>query len=93
MGSYEDIIYKGIAIFILLFSIVVIIVGIIKVHELPGIIAKKRSHPQKDAIHVTSLLGLLILPLWFIALIWAYTKPLNVSMKNNEDNKQPEKKQ
>lgn len=92
MGSFEDTAYKGIALFILFFSVVVIIVGIIKIHELPGTIAKKRNHPQKDAIHVTSLLGLLILPLWFIALIWAYAKPLNVSMKKDSEEPEPEPK-
>jgi uncharacterized membrane protein YidH (DUF202 family) len=83
--GFEDTMYKCTALFLLFFSVVIIIVGIIKIHELPGNIAKKRNHPQKDAIHVTSLLGLLILPLWFIALIWAYAKPLNVSMLQKDE--------
>lgn len=92
MGSFEDTMYKCIALFILLFSVIVIVVGIIKIHELPGEIAKKRNHPQADAIRVTSLLGLLMLPLWFLALIWAYAKPLNVSMKKDEDKPSKEEK-
>jgi uncharacterized BrkB/YihY/UPF0761 family membrane protein len=94
MGFSEDTLYKYIALFLLLFAVLVIVVGIIKIHELPGNIAKKRKHPQADAIQVSSLLGLLILPLWFLAFIWAYTKPLNVSMKqaSEEPEQEPENK-
>jgi hypothetical protein len=56
--------------------IVVIVVGIIKLHELPGKIAEDRGHPQAEAIRICSLLGLLIFPFWMIALLWAYTKPV-----------------
>lgn len=56
--------------------IVVIVVGIIELHELPGKIAEDRGHPQAEAIRICSLLGLLIFPFWMIALLWAYTKPV-----------------
>lgn len=94
MGYYEDMLYKGFALFLILFSVVIIIVGIIKIHELPGIIAEKRKHPQTDAIKAASILGLILLPLWFFALIWAYTKPvLRVSIDNEDENtkEKPEK--
>jgi hypothetical protein len=43
---------------------------------LPGKIAKKRDHPQHEAINVCGWLGLLTLGLlWPFALIWAYTNP------------------
>jgi uncharacterized membrane protein len=61
---------------LIVFSVVVIVVGIIKLHELPGKIAKDRGHPQAEAIRICSLLGLLIFPFWMIALLWAYTKPM-----------------
>jgi len=57
---------------LILFIVIVIILGIIKVHTLPGRIAAQRSHPQVTAIEVCSLLGLLVFPLWMFALIWAY---------------------
>ncbi len=43
---------------------------------LPGQIAKKRGHPQADAINVAGWVGLLTLGLlWPLALIWAFTRP------------------
>jgi len=42
---------------------------------LPGQIAKKRGHPQADAINVAGWVGLLALGLlWPLALIWAFTR-------------------
>jgi len=62
-----------ISLFLIFFSVIVIILGIIKIHTYPGKIAKERNHPQTEAIEVTSLLGLLIFPLWMAALVWAYS--------------------
>ncbi|MGB5177589.1 MAG: DUF3302 domain-containing protein [Gammaproteobacteria bacterium] len=58
---------------LIFFSVVVITLGIIKIHTYPGKIARARNHPQTEAIEVTSLLGLLIFPLWMAALVWAYS--------------------
>lgn len=45
----------------------------------PGKIARRRGHPQADAINVCSWLGVVFIfsffVLWPIALIWAYTRP------------------
>ena len=47
------------------------------VHILPEVIAEKRHHPQKDAIHTLCLLSLFFGGLlWPIAWLWAYTKPI-----------------
>jgi hypothetical protein len=58
---------------LIFFSIIVITLGIIKIHTYPGKIAEARNHPQAQAIDVTSLLGLIIFPFWMFALIWAYS--------------------
>lgn len=58
---------------LIFFSVIVIILGIIKIHTYPGKIAKARNHPQAEAIEVTSLLGLLVFPLWMAALVWSYS--------------------
>ena len=58
---------------LIFFSVIVIILGIIKIHTYPGKVAKARNHPQAEAIEVTSLLGLLVFPLWMAALVWAYS--------------------
>jgi hypothetical protein len=62
-----------VSLLLILFSVITIILGIIKIHTYPGKIAEERGHPQKDAIEVTSLLGLIIFPFWMVALIWAYS--------------------
>lgn len=61
-----------VSLFLIFFSILMIVVGIVVVHEIPGKVAKARNHPQLDAIKITSYLGLLVFPLWMAALIWAH---------------------
>ena len=58
---------------LIFFSVITIILGIIKIHTYPGKVAKARKHPQTQAIDVLSLLGLIIFPLWMAALVWAYS--------------------
>jgi len=41
----------------------------------PGDIARKRNHPQVEAITALSWIGLITGVGWFLALIWAYYKP------------------
>jgi len=62
-----------ISLLLILFSVIVIILGIVKLHTYPGKVAEQRGHPQRDAIEATSIMGLLIFPLWMLALIWAYS--------------------
>lgn len=58
---------------------VVPVIGILLfllVHVLPEKIAKKRHHPQKDAIHMLCLLSLFFGGLlWPLAWLWAYARP------------------
>ena len=70
----QDLLYKGLALFILLLCVIIIIVGIILVHDIPYKIAKKRKHPQQDAIRCMAIMGLFLIPLWFFAMIWAYMR-------------------
>lgn len=60
------------ALFLILFCIITIVLGIVKIHEYPHKVALARNHPQAQAILVTSLLGLIVFPLWMAALVWAY---------------------
>jgi uncharacterized membrane protein YciS (DUF1049 family) len=43
--------------------------------NLPGDIARKRNHPQVQAITALSWIGLITGIGWFIAFIWSYYKP------------------
>lgn len=49
---------------------------IYRIHLIPGIIAEKKEHPQKEAIHICAWCGLVLFPLWLVALIWAHSKPI-----------------
>jgi hypothetical protein len=47
----------------------------VKLGPMPGNIARKRGHPQADAINVLGWIGVITLGLaWPLALIWAYTR-------------------
>jgi hypothetical protein len=49
---------------------------VVMLGTMPAKIARKRGHPQVDAINVTSWLGIITMGLlWPFALIWAYTRP------------------
>ena len=44
--------------------------------NMPGDIARKRNHPQAEAITALGWIGLITMGLgWFIAIVWAYYKP------------------
>jgi hypothetical protein len=43
--------------------------------KLPGETARNLGHPQASAITVCGWLGLLVPPLWPIAMVWAYVLP------------------
>ena len=50
-------------------------VVVVKLGPLPGSIARRRGHPQADAIRVAGWIGIITLGLlWPLALIWAYTR-------------------
>jgi len=44
--------------------------------SMPGDIARKRQHPQAEAISALGWVGIITMGLgWFIAIVWAYYKP------------------
>jgi hypothetical protein len=53
---------------------------IVVVGNIPGNMARAAQHPQAEAISILAWVGLLTLGLgWFIALVWAKTKPVLAS--------------
>ena len=54
-------------------------------HLYPGKVAKQRKHPQLRAIEVTAVMGLLIFPLWIMALIWAHSNAVFGKLYNKGD--------
>ena len=44
--------------------------------SLPGNIARKRNHPQADAITALGWIGVITVGVgWLVAIVWAYYKP------------------
>ena len=63
----------ALVVFAVLIAFVVFLV--VKLGPMPGNIARKRGHPQADAINVMGWIGVITLGLaWPIALVWAYTR-------------------
>ncbi len=57
---------------LLFFVVIVIFYGIIAIHDIPYEIAKKRNHPQQDALHIAGWVSLFTLHvLWPFLWIWA----------------------
>jgi hypothetical protein len=56
----------------------------------PGKVARERGHPQADAIGVCGWLSLLTcFATWPVAMVWAYTKPVNISVEEAKGGKTP----
>ena len=66
------------------------IAGFWYVHILPDTIAKRREHPQRDAIHALCLLSLFVGGLlWPFAFLWAYTRPTMYKLAYGTDKYTP----
>ena len=60
------------ALVLLVFVVVVLFYGIIAIHDIPYEIAKRRNHPQQDALHVAGWVSLLTMHvIWPFLWIWA----------------------
>lgn len=68
---------SGLDIFAWIVLIVIIVAAIaifVVVARLPGQIARRRGHPQAEAINVAGWLGLFFFGIiWALAMIWAFT--------------------
>lgn len=65
------------ALIVMLVIAAVVIWLVVVIGSLPGNIARERKHPQADAIAILGWIGVITLGIgWFIAIVWAYSKPL-----------------
>ncbi|PLW95032.1 MAG: hypothetical protein C0591_11600 [Marinilabiliales bacterium] len=76
---------KIISLSLIFFSIIITVWGIYMIHMYPGKVAKQRKHPQLRAIEVTAVMGLIIFPLWILALIWAHSNAIVGKLYNKGD--------
>ena len=64
------------ALIVMAILLAVVIWLVVLLGSMPGNIAKKRGHPQAEAIQALGWIGIITLGIsWFIAIVWAYTKP------------------
>jgi len=64
------------------------------VHIMPEVIAKRREHPQSDAIHALCILSLFFGGLlWPFAYLWAYTRPTMYKLAYGTDKYESLKKE
>lgn len=80
--------------FLSYFSLAILCIGLLMVfytfifiHEIPYEIAKRREHPQTEAIYVACWLSLFTLhAIWPIVFLWAIAKPrpLRVSLADGD---------
>jgi amino acid transporter len=58
-----------------------IVVAVVTLGSLPGNIARRRGHPQADAITAAGWIGIASMGvLWPIAFVWAFLRPANNSV-------------
>lgn len=70
---------------LLVFVFLVLVYGIIYIHDIPYKLAKERNHPHQDAIHAAGWLSLFLLHvIWPFLWIWALLYKPGVSTKTNE---------
>ncbi len=73
--------------FLLIFVFLVLVYGLIYIHDIPYKLAKKRNHPHQDAIHAAGWLSLfLVHVIWPFLWIWALLYKPGL---NTETNKVP----
>ncbi len=68
------------ALIVMAILLAVVIWLVVLLGSMPGNIAKKRGHPQTEAIQALGWIGIITLGIsWFIAIVWAYTNPVGNS--------------
>ena len=64
------------ALVVIAILLAVVIWLVVLLGSMPGNIARKRQHPQAEAISALGWIGIITMGLgWFVAMVWAYYKP------------------
>ncbi len=71
---------------ITLMGLTLVFYTFIYIHDIPYQIAKKRNHPQTEAIHLACWLSLFTLhAMWPIVFVWAMMKPKPIAVSLGMD--------
>jgi hypothetical protein len=75
---------------VLIILIAVVIAAWVMIAMMPGQIAKKRGHPQAEAINVMGWWGAITMGILApIAWVWAYTKPIAKPIEQPQSDPDP----
>ena len=69
----------GYVIVVVLMTLAVVIY--MELASLPGKTARRRGHPNAEAISTLAWLGLLLVVPWIIAMVWAKAQPMSLLIK------------
>jgi hypothetical protein len=73
------------ALVVMLLLLGVVIWLVVLLGNMPGEIARKRNHPQAQAITALGWIGLITMGIsWFVAIVWAYYKPDNPDVADSD---------
>ncbi len=73
---------------ILIVGMTLVFYTFVYIHDIPYMIAKRRNHPQVEAIHVACWLSLFTIhALWPLVFLWAVSKsnPIKVSVPDTQE--------
>src|ERR1700751_5054802 len=86
----EDPFLNYFALGLLFFVVIVLVYGIIAIHDIPARIAHARHHPPEDAIHAAGWISLFMLHvLWPFLWIWAMMPAGSDELDEGEDSIHP----
>jgi len=91
IGEKDSLMLSYVALFLLIFVVLVLFYGVIAIHDIPYEIAKHRDHPHQDAIHVAGWVSLFTLhAIWPFLWIWAtiYRPDRGWGIKQSEERQQ-----
>jgi len=81
------------ALVVIAILLAVVIWLVVLLGNMPGDIARKRQHPQAEAISALGWIGIITMGLgWLVAIVWAYYKPGAVDTDINKRVKDLESK-
>lgn len=52
-----------------------LVIGFVWLGSLPGDVARRRNHPQADAVTALGWVGLIFVVFWPVAFAWAFVRP------------------
>ena len=79
-------VFSWIALVVLIALIVLFVYALVALAKWPGDIARKRGHPQAEAITWLGWMGILLTAgvAWIIAMTWAHTNPPTVRVEEKD---------